>query len=613
MIAGAARKDTALDVSLASLQQELYSIVLAPNGKPEALSEFVQLGTSLTNAVGIVYFEEVDGRLLPGPNVNVADLLQNDEHARELTALCDDVRRTLQFQVVPSSAEYGVSLLGVPVTVSIDRCEVIVAYVVLAGEPVEPFAVTLQLVASYVTLWHSHRNTLALDWESRAIAAVAELLGKIEGGSGVAAGCYFVANDLQKFLDCDQVIIGLRNRRGAGCRVVAISGMSEFDKQSKKVKAMKAALDETTARGEKTIWPTDDATRRRATLAHRKLAEQLGAEALVSAPLTTHLGETIGAWMFVGGRDDLHDEMITNLIGGASPQVASALDVVRRAEPSTVGRAFGWFFGGRSGWRTRLAVVAMVVATCVLILPMQYKIRCGCSLEPIMRRYAVAPYSGLLDHTNVETGDVVTQGQILGVMDGRELRWEMAGLVADRNRASKQRDVSIAAGDVPAAQLAQLEVQRLELKIKTLQQRERQLEIRSPLDGFVLTSNVDSVERLPVEPGNVLFEVAPLGQVKLQVAVPAAEISHMNEDRKVHLRLDALPGEVIEGTVTRIRPRSDIRDGENVFIADVILQNGDQRLRPGMDGHATVLADQHILGWILFHKAAYAAIEYFDW
>jgi multidrug efflux pump subunit AcrA (membrane-fusion protein) len=251
----------------------------------------------------------------------------------------------------------------------------------------------------------------------------------------------------------------------------------------------------------------------------------------------------------------------------------------------------------------RLVLACAIAVVGLMLVPLPYKIRCNAVLEPSQRRFAVAPYEGLLERSLVETGDVVAQDQTLAVMDGKELRWELAGLAADRDRAAKQRDVSLAAHEIPDAQLAEMEVQRLDYRIRLLKYREDHLEIKSPIAGVVLVSKSENAERLPVQVGDALFEVAPLSPLKLLIDVPAEDVAFVKLGQEVQLRLDAYPEQAVVGTITKIRPRSEIRDEQNVFVAEILLNNPQRSFRPGMDGKAKVIAAQRPLGWILFHKA----------
>lgn len=76
-------------------------------------------------------------------------------------------------------------------------------------------------------------------------------------------------------------------------------------------------------------------------------------------------------------------------------------------------------------------------------------------------------------------------------------------------------------------------------------------------------------------------------------------------------QLEGYRGEKVRGEVAKIHPRSEIRDGQNVFIAEVNLENPDRELLPGMSGLARVRSRIRPLGWIWFHKAWYRVRVFF--
>ena len=76
------------------------------------------------------------------------------------------------------------------------------------------------------------------------------------------------------------------------------------------------------------------------------------------------------------------------------------------------------------------------------------------------------------------------------------------------------------------------------------------------------------------------------------------------------MKLDAYPGTVWNGTIDKIHPRSEIRDSNNVFIAEIRLGEGGEVLRPGMKGSATITTSSHALLWVLFHKAWYTGLKW---
>ncbi len=85
--------------------------------------------------------------------------------------------------------------------------------------------------------------------------------------------------------------------------------------------------------------------------------------------------------------------------------------------------------------------------------------------------------------------------------------------------------------------------------------------------------------------------------------MPAEDYFNIKSGQAVTVSFDGFVGENFEGTILRIRPRSEVRDGKNVFVAEVEVQNFDFRLRPGIQGFATITGDKHSIAWNTFHKA----------
>ncbi|MDH3717346.1 MAG: HlyD family efflux transporter periplasmic adaptor subunit, partial [Planctomycetota bacterium] len=579
-----AKTPVATESGLAGLQHHLYAVVTRPSPVHQALRDFCELAVQLTNAVGTAYFRRnSEGKFVIAVQRDVEDLLADKQHRRQLDSWCNEAATSEICQIHPSDTDAAVHVICMPVQRSGGGsggvCDVLVAYLVLGHSAAEPFVLALQLVASYVSQWYERQTIAALSWEVETVSAVAELVSKMELARDEPTSHYVCVNELQKFLDCQRVALAI-SQRGSVARLVAVSGMAEFDQQSEMVRALEAALNETLVRCEKTLWPPKSPSDRRATLSHRRLVETVGSEAAISSPLQTSAGDVLGAWVFTGSQQQIDDGRTQCLMNAAAPHVAAALAVVRRAEPTRLKKLGNWVAARRHRSGVKVMLIAAILLIGLLLFPLPYKVRCGASVEPQRRRFAVAPYSGVLQKSLVQTGDVIQAGQVLAVMDGRELRWELAGLAAERNRAAKKRDASMAAHDVAEAQMAELELDRLQYKMDLLQYREENLEIKSPLDGVVLTSKVEDAERLPVQVGEGLFEVAPLRALKVLVRVPADEISHLAAGQDVQLRLDAYPDQKLSGVVEKIRPRSEIHDSENVFVAEVLLENIDQRIRP---------------------------------
>jgi len=248
-----------------------------------------------------------------------------------------------------------------------------------------------------------------------------------------------------------------------------------------------------------------------------------------------------------------------------------------------------------------------------MFVPLTYKVKCDAVVQPSVYRYLAAPYEGRLEKTFVEPGDVVEKGDVLALMDGREIRWELAGLTADRDRAFKKRDSALAGGDTAAAQMASLEAERLELQIQLWEHRGKNLEIRTNISGVVVGGDLRKTEGARLQKGQTLFEIAPIDQMVLELEIPANDISQVEIGQDVNVRFDSYFGTPLIGRMTKIHPRAEIRDEKNTFIGEVMLDNPDGMLRPGEQGVARVLTDPHPLGWNLFHKPWQKLLVFAGW
>jgi multidrug resistance efflux pump len=450
------------------------------------------------------------------------------------------------------------------------------------------------------------------DWEAQSAAAILEIVTKLAEAVDSKTACHTLANELREYLSCGRVAIGLRRSAKGRCRLVAVSGIADFDLRCETARSMEAALDEAILLDATTVWPPVVTEDRDLIACHRRLASLVDAEGVLSAPLRTIGKSVMGAWIFLGSGTLAHSPDHRRFIEACSPPVAAGLKLLEKAQPGPVRRVARQvrampLFRGKHLW----AILAVLAAALFVRAP--YRVSVECELQPVVRRFVAAPFAGEFEKCLVKPGDLVTCGQVLGRMEGRDQRWELAGLTADQQRARKSRDANMAAGKTAAAQMDQLEAQRLEIKRKLLENRLQQLEIRSPLDGVVISGDLERSQGVPVTVGQVLFEVAPLGHLVAELAVPDEEISHVEADMSAAISLDAYPGTTWNGTISKIHPRSITREKDNVFLGEVQLDNGDLALRPGMKGRAKVRSANRAIGWIIFHKPWNYVASWLDW
>lgn len=587
------------------LQQKLLRAVTSNPDKDTALAAVSLVVEEVLSPVWLVYFNRADGAGLALREAETRDSAPLPPHIPSTTVLaacnvaCEQGR-----QHTMKIGDAGGTLIVAERVFLKGRPPEAVALVLASGAYApDSLSCVAQLVASHLTLWHILQDSTQLETESRVFAAVLELAGKLACSQDLRGACLTAAGMVQAHLGCDRVAIGLAAERGKDCRLQALSGASKFDRHSELVRALEAALDESLVRGSLGVWPPTREAEFGSTRALQRVCALAETTAAISAPLCDEKGTARGAWLLLGTPERLVGGETMQFVQACQTPLGSCLRLWKQAEPGPLFRGVRNLLAHRKSWRGKAALAGVLLSAGALAFPVPYKITASCKLQPVLRRYVAAPFDGVLEEALVTPGDLVSAGDVVARLDGREIRWELAGVSADFNRAGKQSDAARAVGNVAAAQQARLEMERLELKIRLLKDRAEHLEVKSPLSGIVVGGDLEKTEGAPLAVGQTLLEVAPLDQMLIELAVPEEDVAYVMEGADVRVQLDAYGGRRWTGVVERVHPRSEIRDDRNVFVAELKFENTEGLLRPGMNGTAKITGPRRPLAWNLFHKA----------
>ncbi len=253
-------------------------------------------------------------------------------------------------------------------------------------------------------------------------------------------------------------------------------------------------------------------------------------------------------------------------------------------------------------YRRALLLGCAVATTLLVFAPAPYWPQRECIVEPSARRFVASPIDGRVLRSLVRPGDVVAAGQVIGQLDDEHLRWEIGAAEAEMQAAQKHRDSALAHKEGGKLRLAQFEQQQIALKIQSLQSQLQQLELRSPSAGIVLQGEWFRSEGAPVARGDTLFEIAPLEHMTIEVHLKTEDLGEINVGDTVTVRVDSAFGTAWSGTISRIDPRAAVIDDKVCFVADVEVDNADNRLRPGMQGTVRISTGFKSIGWLIFHR-----------
>ena len=274
-----------------------------------------------------------------------------------------------------------------------------------------------------------------------------------------------------------------------------------------------------------------------------------------------------------------------------------------------------WFLIKRCRWSIRWTervewvranpkklLIPMGVLLSGLLVPVPYYPRRECVFEPEVRQYISSPVAGHIAVCNVRPGDRVEKGQLLAQLDGEQMLRDLSTAQAELEGATKKLDTAIATRTAGEMGIAKVDIRRAQTRIESLQDQLSRLDVRALADGTVVQGDWKRSIGMPVTLGQNLFEIAEMESMTVEVHLNAQDLGQIKVGDKVSVRSDATGGRTFEGSIGRIEPRASIIDQQTIFIADVIIEDSNMQLRPGMKATAQIEAGWRSIGWLLFSK-----------
>ena len=465
----------------------------------------------------------------------------------------------------------------------------------------QAYVVLLQALAGFLLYREQRRRTGEVHRALERTSSLLELFRRAAAELDPDKAARIAVDGLRESFGCARIHLGTRRRDGFHIR--AISGVGRLDVKSPTHQPFEAAMHEALLLGERMDFRSDT-PRSAATVAHELLQQQIAAAQLTTIPFPRKRGALVLEWT----KDAPPAADFATLIDAGAPLLPALFDVLERARPNPLVFAATRVWQQFSENRKRATIIGAAAVALLLGYPFHYSIHADCRLAPTVKRVVAAPFQGTLKKSLVRPGDHVAEGQPLAEMDNRELKLKEAELTAARERALKQRDKAMSnegeGANFAAAQLATFEAQSVGRELDLVQRRIALLDVQAPLAGVVVSGDLRRAEGQPVQQGQVLFEVAPLDEMILEIDVPDREVSRVATGLPVRFRLEAFAGEPWSAQVAKMHPQSEQRDGHNVFIAEAPVRNTDRQLelRPGMRGRAVIESSRRPLLWIIGHR-----------
>jgi RND family efflux transporter MFP subunit len=333
-----------------------------------------------------------------------------------------------------------------------------------------------------------------------------------------------------------------------------------------------------------------------------------GFRALYATPLVDDQGP-VGVLTYESSQADFldvpHIEMIKILAGQATVAIRNALlyrevPLISLIEP-LVKRKQRLLNDTRSRWMTLGIVFECVLFMSVFPLPM--RVSGDATVAPQHLVTVAAPVDGVVSSVSAHEGQRVTTGEVLGKMSDWQWRTELVSAEAKYQQAllAMQNDLAHGAAQ-SGADRTQAEFMRAEAA--RAQARLENAQLRSPIDGVVVTPDLQNVAGKRLDAGTPFAQVLDLSSAIVQIGIPERDLGLMKPGEEVAIKLDSYPQRTFRGRVSIISPEAKLGDGERTFNVEVPLSNSDATLRTGMTGRGKVSLGWHGAGYVLLRRPA---------
>ncbi len=521
----------------------------------------------------------------------------------------------------------------------------------------------LEQVAEVANTYLDRQRQVALVDQQTALSQVEQFSRRVHESLDPIATAFVLANEARRIIGCDRVSVLVK--RGRSLRLEAVSGQESVERRASAVQAIEALV-RVVARAGDPLWHPDASSELPPQIEEElehyideshatslaiiplekprptpvvkpggtdatAVAKAEAAPRAVPEPIGALVAEWFQSSTFDGGkraRVDLVAEhgkvALANALAHTSLPLYPLLNLAGKSRVLTTARNLP---------RTVLAgLAALAAAAALALVPAELRLEGKGTLEPVHRREVFAGIDGVVEklEPGVEHGVEVKQGQLLATLRNTDLEVAVEDvlgrkasseeqLVATRRSLLEDNKISADEKTRLAGRAAQLqrEIESLGNQLELYREKRKDLEVRSPIDGVIVTWQVrDRLLLRPVEKGQSLMSVADKSREwELEVHMPDDRLGHVNRaaaaarqagrELEVDYILATDPGTRHRGTVKEIHEQAEVRgeQGNTVLVRVTIDPDRHEKeeLGAGASVTARIACGRRPLGYVWFH------------
>lgn len=464
----------------------------------------------------------------------------------------------------------------------------------------------LQALLAQAPVYHLERLLSQARTDVAQFANVLDLLAVLNARGTFVDACMALTNELTSRLKADRASIGWLKK--GYIRVRAISHMEKFEKKMDAVNGLETAMEEAFEQDAEIVWPPIDKDSDVIARDHQRFVEEQTSGHAVSVPIR-HEDEPL-AVLTLERKASAFTEQELRWLRLCADQVAPRLAWLEgqavwfgaRAWRAVRKKASRWLGVEHTG--AKIVAIVLVLALAFLFFGRwPHRVKGDFTLRADVAVVLPAPFDGFLDRAVAEMGDIVDAGEVLAVLDIRDLLIEKASAIADLERYNREAEKARAERDLGTMRMAEAMADQSRARLALLQFRLARAEIRAPFAGAVVEGDHRERAGAPVRQGETLFRLAALDALSVEADVDERDIDFVRVGAPVRLVFASRPNRSFNALVLRVDPMAQTREGANVLLVHCVITDPlEPWWRPGMSGVARIEADRRAPIWLLSRR-----------
>lgn len=339
-----------------------------------------------------------------------------------------------------------------------------------------------------------------------------------------------IVNFGREIIGCDRCCLFGVARNGH-LRALAISSVEVVNESSSLVQCQKKLAQEAFEAGKTTLF-------RKASPKTEALGDisdyffHSHANEALAIPLLSREGTKVGVLLVESHKEKQFDESMQKMAVAVAAQSGRALTAAQRVVSlpffkflTGLERAETLWRADRRKWLLIRIGAPVAVILLLALLPWQFAVRGDCTVLPTVRAFAVAEISGRVVEVRVTEGQKVSAGQILAHLDDTELQQTLLIAQQEKVKYESEADRQQTLRDEGGRRIALINAERVVLQMNRLRSQITKTYIRSPINGVVLTKDLETRLGEVLTIGSRFGEIGDLSRWQVALAIKEGDVA----------------------------------------------------------------------------------------